>query len=60
MVGAAGIEPATVGLEILLRRFSSPYSSLFSAPCIFPMVHSVTFGDDLLRGVGHDFGQHSS
>jgi hypothetical protein len=22
------------------------------------MVHSVTFGDDRLRGIGHDFGQH--
>jgi hypothetical protein len=28
-------------------------SSFFS---FFPMVHSVTFGDELLRGVGHDFG----
>jgi hypothetical protein len=56
LVGPAGIEPATVGLEILRAYVLRRYSSVFSARCIFPMVHSVTFGDDLLRGVGHDFG----
>jgi hypothetical protein len=31
---------------------------VFSAPSICLTVQSVTFGDNLLRGVGHDFGQH--
>jgi hypothetical protein len=56
LVGPAGIEPATVGLEIVGPTALALYSSVFSAPCIFSMVHSVTFGDDLFRRVGHDFG----
>jgi hypothetical protein len=58
MVGAAGIEPATVGLENLRAYLFRRYPSAFSASFCFPMVHSVTFGDDRLRGIGHDFGQH--
>jgi hypothetical protein len=58
LVGAAGFEPATVGLEILPPHPSRPYPSVFSTSSFFPMVHSESFGDDLLRGVGHDFGQH--
>jgi len=29
---------------------------VFSASSLFSLVHSESFGDDLLRGVGHDFG----
>jgi hypothetical protein len=28
---------------------------VFSASSFFPIVHSVMFDDELLRGVGHDF-----
>jgi hypothetical protein len=58
MVGAAGIEPATAGLENHRACFVRPYPSVFATSSILPMVHSESFGDDLLRGVGHDFGQH--
>jgi hypothetical protein len=58
LVGAAGFEPATAGLEILSRHFLKAYPSVFSVPYFFPVVHSESFRDDLLRGVGHDFGQH--
>jgi PAS domain S-box-containing protein len=58
LVGAAGLEPATVGLENRRAYSFSPYPSVFSASSFFPVVHSVTFGDDLLQPNGHDFGQH--
>jgi hypothetical protein len=48
---------ARTGLEILPRHFSSPYSSVFSAFSIFPMAHSVAFGDDPLRGIGQSSGR---
>jgi len=56
LVGPAGIEPATVGLENLPAYLLSRYPSVFSMPSICPTVQSVTFGGDLLQGVGHDFG----
>jgi hypothetical protein len=58
LVGAAGFEPATAGLENLRAYLFRRYPSVFATSSIFALVHSVTFGDDLLRGVGHDFGQH--
>jgi hypothetical protein len=56
MVGAAGIEPATAGLEIRRAYFLRRFPSMFSASYYCALMHSVTFRDDLLRGVGHDFG----
>jgi hypothetical protein len=60
MVGAAGIEPATTGLENLRAYSLRRYPSVFSASCFRVMVHSESFGDDLWRGVGHDFGHDFS
>jgi hypothetical protein len=56
LVGASGFEPATVGLENRRAYFLRRYPSMFSASYFCVLVHSVTFRDDSLRGVGHDFG----
>jgi hypothetical protein len=58
MVGAAGFEPATAGLENLHAYSFSPYPSVFSASSLLPMVRCVPSGCDLLQPNGHDFGQH--
>ena len=56
LVGAAGIEPATTGLENL-RAYSLPrYPCVFSIPSVCALVQLESFGCDLLRGVGHDLG----
>ena len=60
VVGAAGVEPATTGLENLRAYSLSPYPSVFAAPWIFLEVHSVTFGCDLLRGIGQSSGRISA
>ena len=62
MVGEAGIELATTGLEILRAYSLSPLSISVFSIFLFPFVHSESFGDDLLRGVGQSSGmiQHGA
>ncbi len=57
MVGAAGIEPATTGLEIPRAYSLRRYPSVFSPSSFFVTVHSESFGDDLLRGIGQTSGR---
>ena len=56
MVGAAGIEPATAGLEILPRRVFRLYSCVFPGVSADPLAHSVRFGYDLSEPNGHECG----
>ena len=56
LVGPAGIEPATLGLEIRRAYLLCRYSSVFSVPSICATVQSVTFGDVRLQAIGHDCG----
>ena len=56
MVGPAGFEPATAGLENHRAYIFRQCLSVFAAYSAFLLAQSVAFGYDLLHAIGHDFG----